>query len=137
MVIIIFYQVIARYVFNNPPKWSEEIALLLMIWITLLVAGIELRKGIHMRVELFINLFTEKINKILDTVVYLIIAYYSLMMVKYSYLLSIRLPNKMPATGIPVLWMYIPASVCGILLFFNVVVKFLIDITDKFRRKKT
>jgi len=114
MLIVIFYQVVARYVFNNPPTWSEELALLVMIWISLLGAGIGVRTGIHMKVEIFLNLFPKWFQKFLELVVLILIGYFGYMMMKYSYILSIRLPNKMPATGIPVWWMYLPAMICGI-----------------------
>lgn len=135
MLIIIFYQVVARYIFNNPPTWSEELALLVMIWISLLGAGIGFRKEIHMKVELFINLFPNWLRKILEIVVLILLGYFGYMMTKYSYILSIRLPNKMPATGIPVWWMYIPAMICGILIIFSVVIRITVDLIFGEERK--
>jgi len=60
MVVIVFYQVIARYFFNKPPKWTEEIALVTMIWIAMLGAGIGLKNDIHVRVEVFMSVFSKK-----------------------------------------------------------------------------
>jgi len=128
MLVIIFYQVVARYIFNNPPTWSEELALLVMIWISLLGAGIGVRNEIHMKVELFINLFPEWFKKILETIVLILLGYFGYMMAKYSYILSIRLPNKMPATGIPVWWMYLPAMICGILMIFSIFIRITVDL---------
>jgi len=128
MLIVIFYQVVARYVFNNPPTWSEELALLVMIWISLLGAGIGVRTGIHMKVEIFLNLFPKWFQKFLELVVLILIGYFGYMMMKYSYILSIRLPNKMPATGIPVWWMYLPAMICGILIIFSIFIRVTVDL---------
>jgi len=128
MLTIIFYQVVARYVFNKPPTWSEEIALLLMIWVTLLGAGIGVRRNLHMRVEIFLNLFPKWLQKLLEVIVLSLLAYFGYMMIKYSYILSVRLPNKMPATGIPVWWMYLPAVVCGVLILFSIFVKITVDL---------
>ncbi|ADA66323.1 TRAP transporter, DctQ-like membrane protein [Thermotoga neapolitana DSM 4359] len=132
MVGITFYQVVARYVFNRPPTWSEETTLLIMIWISLLMAGVGVKKGIHMKVELFLNALPFWIKKVAGIIVLLIIGYYGYAMAKYSYTLAIRLPNRLPATGISVAWMYMPASICGILIIFSVVMK----LVEQFITKK-
>ncbi|PLV59167.1 TRAP transporter small permease [Thermotoga sp. KOL6] len=134
MLVIIFYQVIARYVFNNPPSWSEEISLLIMIWISLLGAGVGVRSGIHMKVELFTNLLPEWFKKTLEFIVLILIGSFGYVMAKYSYILSVRLPNRMPATGIPVWWMYLPAMVSGILIIFSVFIRITVDVFGR-RRK--
>jgi len=36
IVCLIFYQVIARYIFQNPPSWTEESARISMVWMTYL-----------------------------------------------------------------------------------------------------
>ncbi|WP_235231267.1 MULTISPECIES: TRAP transporter small permease [unclassified Thermotoga] len=120
-----FYQVVARYVFNKPPTWSEETTLLVMIWVSLLTAGIGVRRGIHMKVELFLSTLPLLMRKVCEIAVLLVVGYYGYVMAKYSYILAIRLPNKLPATGISVVWMYMPASICGVLIIFSVAVKVL------------
>lgn len=128
MTAIVFYQVIARYVFNKPPMWTEEIALITLIWISMLGAGVGVRTGIHVRVEAFINIFPKLICKIIDTCILLLIASFGVGMSYYTFLLVKRLPNKMAATGIPVWWMYLPAAICGILVVFSVITRIIIDI---------
>lgn len=98
-----------------------------MIWISLLGAGIGVRNEIHMKVELFINLFPEKLKKFFEMIVLVLLGYFGYMMAKYSYVLSVRLPNRMPATGIPVWWMYLPAMICGILITFSVFIRLTVD----------
>lgn len=128
MTAIVFYQVIARYVFNKPPMWTEEIALIILIWISMLGAGVGVRTGIHVRVEAFINIFPKLIRKIIDVCILLFIASFGVGMSYYTFLLVKRLPNRMAATGIPVWWMYLPAAICGVLIIFSVIVKIIIDI---------
>ena len=41
--------VIARYFFGNPLVWSDELASTLFLWLSMLGAGIALRRGEHMR----------------------------------------------------------------------------------------
>lgn len=47
----VFAQVIARYVFNQPPAWTEELARFCQVWIILLASSICLRKGSHLAVD--------------------------------------------------------------------------------------
>ncbi len=116
MVIIVFYQVVARYFFNRPPKWTEEIALVTMIWIAMLGAGIGLKNDIHMRVEVFLSVFPIKLQRIVEIAIMLLIGYFGIQMTRYTITMVQRLPNRLAATGISVAWMYLPIAVCGVLV---------------------
>jgi tripartite ATP-independent transporter DctM subunit len=45
----------ARYVFNHPFPWADELAQLLFIWLAVLGASVALRRGEHMRLTAFIR----------------------------------------------------------------------------------
>ncbi len=51
LTIAVFAQVVARYVFNQPPAWTEELARFCQVWIVLLTSSICLRKGSHLAVD--------------------------------------------------------------------------------------
>ena len=53
MVIIIFMQVIMRYVFNSSLSWSEEFARYLFVWQVFLAASIGVKNNNQIRVEIF------------------------------------------------------------------------------------
>ena len=44
---VVLYAVFMRYVLNNAPTWSEEVARYLMVWMGLLASSIALKKGQH------------------------------------------------------------------------------------------
>ncbi len=52
MASLVFVNVVARYVFNFSIIWAEEISQYLMIWIAYLGAGLALREGRHVAVEM-------------------------------------------------------------------------------------
>jgi tripartite ATP-independent transporter DctM subunit len=54
-VVILFIGIIARYVFNHPLIWSDELASLLFLWLAMLGTVIALRRGEHMRMTALIN----------------------------------------------------------------------------------
>ena len=51
LAIAVFTQVVARYVFNQPPTWTEELARFCQVWIVLLAASVCVRKGSHLAVD--------------------------------------------------------------------------------------
>src|ERR1700682_6357527 len=46
---VLFSGVVARYAFNNPLVWSDELASVLFLWLALFGAGLALRAGGHRR----------------------------------------------------------------------------------------
>jgi len=49
MTAIISWQVFARYILNAAPSWTEQAALLLMLWFILFAAAAGVREGFHIR----------------------------------------------------------------------------------------
>jgi len=52
MATLVFVNVVTRYVFNFSIIWAEEVSQYLMIWIAYLGAGLALREGRHVAVEM-------------------------------------------------------------------------------------
>ena len=52
MTTLVFVNVVARYVFNFSIIWAEEVSQYLMIWIAYLGAGLALREGRHVALEM-------------------------------------------------------------------------------------
>ena len=55
MVLSICAQVVGRYVFNDAPGWSEEVATFLMAWITMLASAALLGRNGHIAVTILIE----------------------------------------------------------------------------------
>lgn len=51
IIFTVFMQVVARYVFNSPPAWTEEVARYCQVWLVLLTSSICIRKGSHLAVD--------------------------------------------------------------------------------------
>jgi TRAP-type C4-dicarboxylate transport system permease small subunit len=54
-VILLFTGVVARYVFNDPLNWSDELAAALFLWLGMLGAVAALRRREHMRLAAFLR----------------------------------------------------------------------------------
>lgn len=110
-VVIVVYVVAGRFLFNKTPRWGEELALLFMVWLSLLSAVLAVKNDLHIRVSIVDRLFGERGVKIRDTV-------YSLLCMAFSAALfvgGLRLTRMsartiLPGSGISLAWLN--ASIC-------------------------
>src|SRR5271166_5842716 len=56
-VVILLTGVIARFGFNHPLTWSDELATITFLWLAMLGAVIALRRGQHMRMTAVLERF--------------------------------------------------------------------------------
>lgn len=54
-VCVLLSGVVARYVFHEPIVWSDELAAILFLWLSMLGAVIALRRGAHMRMTALVS----------------------------------------------------------------------------------
>ncbi|MBA5779435.1 TRAP transporter small permease [Stappia sp. F7233] len=59
---IVFVNVIGRYVFGSSLSWGEEVARFLMIFGAFAGAGLALREGRLVEIDLFVSVFPERLN---------------------------------------------------------------------------
>ena len=60
MSIIIFIQVVCRYVFQNSLTWSEEMARYLFVWLVYFSVAYTAKKEAHIRIDAAINIYPKK-----------------------------------------------------------------------------
>jgi tripartite ATP-independent transporter DctM subunit len=53
-IVVLFTGVVARYVFHDPIVWTDELAGILFLWMSMLGAVVALRRGEHMRMTAFV-----------------------------------------------------------------------------------
>lgn len=64
MVILIFFQVIFRYVLKQSLSWSEELATFIFTWLTFIGASVATKERAHINVEMIIHsIKSRKIKK--------------------------------------------------------------------------
>lgn len=57
MTLVVFVQVVMRYVFANSLSWSEELARFIFLWLSWVGASYAVRERSHFRVEMLMDLF--------------------------------------------------------------------------------
>ncbi|HRV99007.1 MAG TPA: TRAP transporter small permease, partial [Aminobacteriaceae bacterium] len=71
-VVLIFIQVVMRYVFQNSLSWSEELARYIFLWQTWVGASYAVRMRRHFRVEMLVDLMKGRLRKWYELVVLLV-----------------------------------------------------------------
>jgi tripartite ATP-independent transporter DctM subunit len=59
-VAVLLAGVVARFVFNSPIPWADELASILFLWLANLGAAVALRRGTHMRTTALVSRWSER-----------------------------------------------------------------------------
>lgn len=68
MVILMFTQSISRYALGNSFTWGSELAQYLHVWQIWIGASLAVRMQSHIKVDVFINLFSKNIKKVISII---------------------------------------------------------------------
>ena len=124
LVAVVFFQVIARYIFNQPPAWSEELARYLQVWIILLASPLCIRKGSHLAVDYFSHNLSPTIRSRLDILIGLLIIFYVAVVTLFGVqLMVVGRFQISPAIGIPMSVVYAVLPLSGALMFIESVLR--------------
>jgi TRAP-type C4-dicarboxylate transport system permease small subunit len=81
IILIITMQVIFRYFFNKPFSWVEELASLLLIYLTFITADIVYAQKGHLSVAYFVGFLTNRQRTLLNIVLYAAIGTFLIAMI--------------------------------------------------------
>jgi len=110
MAVLVFLQVVMRYVFSAPVSWSDEIAIYAMLWSVYLSASWAVRERAHIRVMNLIQLFPGRMSTVMLVFSDLVWFSFAVFLTYQSILLELslwRLPFESPVLGIAQKWPYL------------------------------
>ncbi|MCD0502301.1 TRAP transporter small permease [Bordetella petrii] len=114
MVATICWQVAMRYVFNLPPSWTEELALLLFSWAMLLMLALGVREAFHVRVDILIERVPAVLRQVIEVFTCTATLAFGLFLASsgVDYVEEMR-GSISAAIGYPIELLYSAAPVCG------------------------
>lgn len=120
MTLLSTWQVIARYILNNPSTMSEEIIRYMLIWFTLLAAAYVFGKNKHIAILFVRESMPQKIQVFLTylsqvTVLLTVAVVFIYGGIKITML---TIPQIAPATGISMGFVYAALPVSGVITLF-------------------
>jgi TRAP-type mannitol/chloroaromatic compound transport system permease small subunit len=72
LVLVVSYEVIARYAFNAPTIWSFDLTYMLYGAIFMLGAAYTLHKGAHIRTDFFFEKWSVRTRAMIDSIAYIV-----------------------------------------------------------------
>ena len=123
------WQVLSRYLLENPSPWTEELARFLLIWISMLGASYAFRQNAHLGLELLpeklegrqataLRYFTLAVVVLFATTI-LIIGGFNLVSLTWE------LRQYSAVLGMPIAWVYSVVPLTGVLIVFYCLVQAL------------
>jgi TRAP-type transport system small permease protein len=114
---IVFYQVFGRYVLNSSPTWAENLALVLVLYVTLIAAAVGVRDAGHIGMESLLVLLPERWRDRAELVIHGLVALFGIAMVYNGTVLGLsvmhyKIPNLCLSEGVR----YVPLVLSGALI---------------------
>jgi TRAP-type C4-dicarboxylate transport system permease small subunit len=135
LVLDVLWQVFSRLVIKNPSKWTEELAVFMLIWVSLLGAAIALGRGAHLGIDYFVAKLPSKLKTVTEIGVFLLIALFSffVMIIGGIDLVSstLQLNQTSPALNVKIGLVYIAVPISGFFLVLYSVIALFERITGK------
>lgn len=117
LVAAVTWQVIGRYVLNNTPTWAETLALLLVLYVTMLGTAVGVRDRGHIAFDSLLTMVPGPVRRMLEYLIHvLIFVFGALMAWNCAFLMESVWTYRLPTLGISEGWRYFPAAVAGVLI---------------------
>jgi TRAP-type C4-dicarboxylate transport system permease small subunit len=120
LVLDVLWQVFTRFILKNPSTWTEELAVFMLIWVSLLGAAVALGRGAHLGIDYFVGKLPAKIRIFTEVFVFLVVALFSftVMIIGGIELVTdtLRLEQISPAINVKVGYVYLAVPISGFFL---------------------
>src|SRR4029079_7973913 len=113
----VLWQVFGRYVLNNTPTWAESLALLLVLYVTMLGCAVGVRDAGHIGMELLAPLLPERLLTPMEILIHLLTLLFGVLMAwNCAVMLQSVSGYKIPTLGISESYRYVPLVAAGLLI---------------------
>lgn len=134
----VLWGVLSRYILSNPSQWTDELATILLIWVSLLGGALAYRDRSHLGVDYFVNLMHPASRKGVRIFIQLLVITFALMVMTFGgYKMvvdTLGVKQVLPALGILKGYVYIAMPVSGLFIVwfgFENLLEILRDEYDK------
>jgi TRAP-type C4-dicarboxylate transport system permease small subunit len=126
MTVLVFLQIVFRYVFNVPLGWSEEMARFSFVWVSFLGASALMQLREHINVRVFLDRFPPRLQAacVLAASVCALVCVYFFLAGGIA-LTTNEWHQLAPATELPMGWVYLVIPVSAALMGLWVIIQTL------------
>jgi TRAP-type C4-dicarboxylate transport system permease small subunit len=116
MVGVISWQVFGRFVLNSSPSWTEQAAMILMIWYVFFAAAAGVWERFHIRIEILEQWLSARSRRNLRVAIHALVAGFGLVLLVYGAQLAWLVRDfVVPSLGISRGIAYLPIPLAGLL----------------------
>jgi len=131
IVVVVFGQVVSRFVFNAPFSWSEELARYLQVWLIMLGAASCLRKGMHLSVDYAVHALRHSAKRILNLLSLAAMLFFlAVVFVSGVSLMVTTASQRTPALQIPIWAVYAAIPVGSLLMLLEAVALLMAELDE-------
>ena len=133
MSIILFIQVVFRFVLHAALPWSEEASRYLLVWTAFIGGAYGVRRGAHIGIEAFALLLPKKAQKVLNLFVLVVSTVVCCVILKYGIdIVSTQLSKGQlsPAMRIPMGYMYAAIPVGMVFFIIRHIEEIIVEIKN-------
>lgn len=127
-----FVQVVGRYVLNESPSWTEELARYSFVWANMLGCAIALKCGKHASVDLLVSKLHGSAKQIQRLVIDLLATFAGVLLLVEGYKMTTAIYAKgtlSPAMRIPMWLIYLSVVFCGLGILVHCILFLVEDVT--------
>ncbi|MBW8017635.1 MAG: TRAP transporter small permease [Planctomycetes bacterium] len=139
LVLDVLWQVFTRKVLNDPSKWTEETAIFLLIWVSLLGAAVAMNRGAHLGIDYFTGKLSIRNRVATEVFVFAAVGLFSLyvMVIGGCQLVAITFYyNQLsPVWGIQMGYVYLAVPLSGLFMTFYSIIG-LIERISELKKKQ-
>lgn len=137
LIAVIAWAVWGRYILNNSPTWTEQLALLLILVVALPLSAVCLRENSHLSISFLTDRLSKKAQWLVEIIVSACLLGFGAGMAYYSYLLVMKVWKfKIPLLGISQGYQYLPLVITGSLIVIFMLEKIWFLITTDYKPLK-
>ena len=140
MMLILVYEVVLRYIFNEPTRWAHELTLYMFGSYFMLLGGFAMYSRSHIVMDLLYNRWSRRTQATVDVFTYLLFFFFigSLLWLSGDWAIAavLRLEHSRSAWGPPVWPFKLILPLSALLLLLAGVAKFIRDLTMALRGKE-
>jgi len=116
MAAIVVWQVFGRYALDASPSWTEQAALILMIWYVMFAAAAGAHEGFHIRIALLEERLGTRAAPLRRITALIVLTLGLVLLVYGAQLIWLVRGNVVPSLGISRAVAYAPMPVAGLLM---------------------
>ncbi len=126
--IVLFVNIVLRYVFSHGLHWAEEYVRFSIVWIVFFGSGGVARRYAHLSVSALIDSVSKKNAWRLTTVTYVITIGFVIFLAVFGFRLTFetyQLKQYSPAMSLPMWLMYLPIGLGGVMMTLRFIQMFV------------